>query len=148
VFRSFKTRIGKRREPSQELALGHLEAGVMDVLWARGECAVRDVMQALPRPLAYTTVMTTLDRLFKKGLLGRNASRRAFVYAPRLSREEWERRQAESFVSGFLTRPRASRDLLFSFLLDSVGERDAELLDDLEKKIRGKRKELLRRSRP
>jgi predicted transcriptional regulator len=44
--------------------LGHLESRVMDVLWARGESSVRDVADQLERPLAYTTVMTTLDRLW------------------------------------------------------------------------------------
>ena len=49
--------------------LGPLEVTVMEILWARGESNVRDVVDRLDRPLAYTTVMTTLDRLFKKGLL-------------------------------------------------------------------------------
>ena len=49
--------------------LGHLEFQVLEILWARGESNVRDVAEKLARPLAYTTVMTTLDRLFKKGFL-------------------------------------------------------------------------------
>jgi hypothetical protein len=44
----------------------------MDVMWAGGESNVRDVAEKLGRPLAYTTVMTTLDRLFKKGLARRS----------------------------------------------------------------------------
>ena len=42
---------------------------MLDVLWSKGECSVREVLGHLERPLAYTTVMTTLDRMFKKGLL-------------------------------------------------------------------------------
>ncbi|HZT74502.1 MAG TPA: BlaI/MecI/CopY family transcriptional regulator [Terriglobales bacterium] len=74
-------------------ALGALEAQVMEVLWAQGEANVREVAQRLARPLAYTTVMTTLDRLYKKGLLERHKRDRAFQYLPRMSREAWERAQ-------------------------------------------------------
>ncbi len=66
--------------------LGHLEITILEVLWGRGESNVREVAESLDRPLAYTTVMTTLDRLFKKGLLDRRKSERAFFYSPRLSR--------------------------------------------------------------
>lgn len=105
----------------------------MDVLWASGESSVRDVAEKLGRPLAYTTVMTTLDRLFKKGLLDRRKADRAFVYLPRLTRPEWERQ----IVTGLLP----GRQNLISCLLDEVGH-DAALLDELERKIKMKRREL------
>jgi predicted transcriptional regulator len=128
-------------------ALGHLEEGVMEVLWTRGESSVRDVTAALARPLAYTTVMTTLDRLFKKTLLRRRKVERAFLYSPRLSREEWRRDMAGGLVASFLDGPEHSRDLLLSCFLDAVGEHDGALLDELEKKIRSKRRQFLKRSR-
>ena len=105
--------------------MGHLESKVMEILWARGEASVHEVAERLARPLAYTTVMTTLDRLYKKGLLERRKEDRAFFYVPRMSRA----------------------DLLLSFLVDSVGPEDAALLDELEKRIRAKRRELDRRRR-
>jgi predicted transcriptional regulator len=120
----------------------------MEILWARGECNVRDVIQHMARPLAYTTVMTTLDRLYKKGLLQRHMPERAFLYSARLSREEWERSRAESWIAGFLGGPHPSRDLLVSSFLDAVGGHDAVLLHELEQKIRTKRKELSRRGKP
>jgi predicted transcriptional regulator len=123
-------------------ALGHLELRVMEILWAHGESSVHDVVQRLGRPLAYTTVMTTLDRLFKKGLLDRYKSERAFVYTARLSSHEWERQRAGDLVAGFLAGPQPSRDLLLSSLVDAVGHYDAVLLDALEEKIRNKRREL------
>jgi len=43
----------------------------MQILWSRGESSVREVARELERRLAYTTVMTTLDRLYKKGFLSR-----------------------------------------------------------------------------
>ena len=61
--------------------LGPLEINVMELLWARGESNVHHVVDQLSRPLAYTTVMTTLDRLFKKGLLKRRKVDRAFLYS-------------------------------------------------------------------
>jgi predicted transcriptional regulator len=126
-------------------ALGHLEEGVMEVLWTHGESNVRDVVSALPRSLAYTTVMTTLDRLFKKTLLCRRKVERAFLYSPRLSREQWRREMAGGLVASFLGGPQHSGDLLLSCFLDAVGEHDETLLNDLEKKIRSKRRQLLKR---
>ena len=130
------------------VGLGHLELRVMEIIWAHGECCVHDVVRRLGRPLAYTTVMTTLDRLFKKGLLARRKWDRAFLYAARWSRQEWEQKRAGDFVAGFLASPQASGDLLVSSLVDAVGQYDSTLLDELEKKIRAKRKELARRGKP
>lgn len=120
----------------------------MEVLWAHGESNVHEVVERLGRPLAYTTVMTTLDRLFKKHLLVRRKPERAFLYAPRWTRREWEQKLAGEFVAGFLASPEVSGDLLISSLVDAVGQYDTALLDELEKKIRMKRKELGRREEP
>jgi predicted transcriptional regulator len=120
----------------------------MEILWTRGESNVRDVAQKLDRPLAYTTVMTTLDRLFKKGLLTRRKSERAFLYSPLLSRSEWQHKRAGELIAGLLAGPQPSSDLLISCLVEAVGQHDAALLDDLEKKIRTKRRELNRRRKP
>ena len=69
--------------------LGELERGVMDQLWATdGAQSVREVHLAIGRDLAYTTVMTVLDRLAKKGLVERERDGRAFRYRPVQSREE------------------------------------------------------------
>lgn len=123
-------------------ALGHLEMQVMEVLWAHGESNVHDVVSRLGRPLAYTTVMTTLDRLFKKNLLVRRKWERAFLYAPRWTRREWEQKRAGDLVAGFLASRQASGDQLISSLVDAVGQCDTALLDELENKIRSKRTEL------
>ena len=129
-----------RPQPAHQ-SLGPLEILVMETLWLHGESNVRDVVERLERPLAYTTVMTTLDRLFKKGLLERRKAHRAFLYAPRLSRPQWEQRRAGDLVAGFLASE-PSRELLISCLVEAVGRHDEALLDELEKKIRLRRKEL------
>jgi len=120
----------------------------MEILWAGGDRCVRDVVDKLERRLAYTTVMTTLDRLYKKGLLRRRKSERAFFYSPSLSRREWEEKRAGDFVAGVLADSPRSGELLISCLVDAVGSHDAALLDELERKIRTKRKELDRRRQP
>ena len=130
---------------SGQLLLGPLEVEVMEVLWNGGERSVRDVVDLLDRKLAYTTVMTTLDRLFKKGLLDRQKSERAFLYSPRVSRQDWERQRAGDLVAGLLAGSSPSRELLLSSLVDAVGQHDISLLEQLEEKIRRKRKELSRR---
>jgi predicted transcriptional regulator len=128
--------------------LGHLEISVMEILWSRGRSSsVHDVIRCLGRTLAYTTVMTTLDRLFKKGLLERRKFERAYVYSPILSRREWEQKRAQDFVSDFVADfvagPPATRELLFSCFLDAVIRHDTAVLNELEEKIQMKRKELL-----
>jgi predicted transcriptional regulator len=127
--------------------LGPLELDVMEVMWNFGESNSRDVMERMERKLAYTTVMTTLDRLYKKGLLDREMTDRAFMYRFRLSREEWDRRRAGEMMAGFLAGPEESRHLLLSCLVDAVGTHDAILLDELEKKIQRKREELAEKNR-
>jgi predicted transcriptional regulator len=145
MMRFFKNGLRRQSESREQVSLGRLELELMQILWSRGESNVREVAQSLERPLAYTTVMTTLDRLYKKGLLDRHMPDRAFVYSARFSPEEWERRRAESIFASLFAGPSPSRELLVSSFLDAVGRHDAVLLDELEKKIRTKRKELSRR---
>jgi predicted transcriptional regulator len=69
--------------------MGELEQAVMDILWNRPDpLSVRDVHELLTndRDLAYTTVMTVLDRLAKKGFVVRNLDGRAWLYRPATSR--------------------------------------------------------------
>jgi predicted transcriptional regulator len=144
MFRFFdKSVAGEDPLPS----LGHLELAVLETLWAGGEGNVHEVARRLERPLAYTTVMTTLDRLFKKGLLNRRKSDRAFVYSPRLTRQEWEQKRAGDLVAGYFSVPNGSSETLISWLVDAVGNQDEALLDELEKKIRARRTELDRRGK-
>lgn len=139
---------GSNRAPARLQPLGSLESQVMEIVWERGESSVREVAANLARPLAYTTVMTTLDRLFKKGLLLRRKCERAFFYAPRLSREAWRQARANELMTVFLAGPEASRELLVSSFLDAAGPQDERLLEALEKKIRRKRQELKKRGQP
>jgi len=143
----FLNREGDNEKPAGLSSLGPLEISVMEILWTVGESNVHRVSRSLERPLAYTTVMTTLDRLYKKGWLERRKSERAYLYTARQSRQEWEHQAAREFVAGYLVRPHPAGELLISCLVDAVGQQNEKLLDELEKKIRLKRKELDQRGK-
>src|SRR5256885_13632044 len=102
MIRFLKNSIARPSQVAPQLTLGRLEFDLMQILWSRGECNVRDVVQPLDRSLAYTTVMTTLDPLYKKGLLDRRMPDRAFLYPAPLSRRGGERQRAGSRVAGVL----------------------------------------------
>jgi predicted transcriptional regulator len=123
-------------------ALGTLERQVMEIVWLAGEVTVRDVQSKLPRPAAYTTVMTTLDRLFKKGFVGRTRSGRAFVYCAVRSRIQTEAAVASGVLSGLLATGAAMP--ILSNLVDAVGSQDGglDLLSALEEMVRDKRRRI------
>ena len=86
-------------------ALHALELEVMDRVWDRGEATVRQVLEALNRGTkrrAYTTVMTTMRRLHHKGLLVRERQGRRDVYAPSLSRAEYQGARARAGVDALI----------------------------------------------
>jgi BlaI family penicillinase repressor len=130
-------------QPSRSLSqqLGPLEQRMLEALWARGSATVRELLENSLPELAYTTVMTTLDRLFKKGLLTRSEEGRAFRYVPRFSCEELHQEAAGHALRQLLDASPAS-SLPLSFLVEILGERDAQLLDDLRKLVERKRREL------
>ena len=114
---------------------------MLEALWLRGDATVRDMVDGECQDLAYTTVMTTLDRLFKKNLLSREAEGRAFRYKPRFTREELHREVAgEAFRQLLDASPLSSLPL--SYLVEILTERDTQLLDDLRRVVEAKRREL------
>jgi predicted transcriptional regulator len=120
-------------KPLQRLGARELE--VLQVLWSCGAATVQQVSDQLRSNLAYTTVMTTLDRLYKKGALRREKQERAFVYQPAVTPSDLERHRASTFIKTFFGSS-ASHDLLISCLVDAVQHYDHDLLQQLESKIR------------
>ncbi|MGA2118992.1 MAG: BlaI/MecI/CopY family transcriptional regulator [Bryobacteraceae bacterium] len=92
-----------------------LELMCLNALWSAGEASVKDVRAAVAatRPLAYTTIMTVLERLVRKGKLSRRKSGRAFLYAPQASRDATRRAAVRELVDGFFD---GSEDELRLFL--------------------------------
>jgi predicted transcriptional regulator len=123
-----------------ESRLGALEREVMAVVWTAGEINVREACDRLDSTVAYTTVMTTMDRLYKKRLLARRKVGRAFVYSATATRDEMEGAVATELVQSLLQRHGGEPLPLLSSLVDAVSERDRALLDDLERLIREKRR--------
>jgi BlaI family transcriptional regulator, penicillinase repressor len=122
-----------------ESGLGALEREVMEIVWTQDEINVREAAERLGSPVAYTTVMTTMDRLFKKGLLSRRKVGRAFVYRATATRHELEGAVAGELVQSLL-QDRTEPIQVLSSLVDAVSERDRALLDELERLIREKRR--------
>jgi predicted transcriptional regulator len=131
--------LGRGRDPLRA-AFGYLEREIMDVIWRAGRSSVRDVQGQLPRRIAYTTVMTTLDRLFKKGFVDRVREGRAFMYTAAHTREQVEAAVAAGLLTGFLQQDGIRARPLLSNLVDVVAERDGALLDELEALVREKRR--------
>ena len=102
-----------------------LELECLKALWGIGEGTVRDVRKALPgdRSLAYTTVMTVLDRLEKRGGVSRRKQGRSFVYVPKLGREELRRFAVKELVDRFFE---GSAETLAEFLKNQT-ETDAAI---------------------
>jgi len=128
--------------PSLE-QLGSLESRLMERIWARGEVNVSD-LQAEFVPLAYTTIMTTLDRLFKKGLLDRRKIGKAYFYQAKLSEKEYHERLTQHLFGMVLNGGNDSNVVLSGFV-DAVSVTDQQMLDKLEELVKAKRRELRRR---
>lgn len=122
-------------------SLGKLERDALIEAWRHKEVSVRQVWKALGERFAYTTVMTTLDRLFKKDLLERRKVGRAFVYSSRFSPEEINRAFTEDVIVS-LFDPDAEAQPILACFVDAVSDRDRLLLDELERLVLEKRQRL------
>lgn len=120
--------------PSGE-ELGPLEWEVLEILWQEQRCSVRDVVERLPRARAYTTVMTTLSRLFAKGLVKRSMCGRRFLYAPRLDRQQVDVLQAQRVISSIRRIQEKSRTpgLINSLIFRGLWEDDPQECEWLAK---------------
>jgi predicted transcriptional regulator len=136
------------RRPSEvaSLALGKLERQVLEESWRRGEVSVREIYVAFDERIAYTTLMTTLDRLFRKQILDRRKDGRAFFYSPAVSREEFEHGIREDVIDGLLGGSAEGIQPVLACIVDTVSETDRELLDELDRLIKEKRRELRRKA--
>jgi BlaI family penicillinase repressor len=107
----------RRAAPQREMP-PPLELECLKALWGMGEGTVRDVREVMVgnRNLAYTTVMTVLDRLEKRGGVSRRKQGRSFVYVPKLSREELRRFAVKELVDRFFD---GSEEALARFLKNS-----------------------------
>jgi len=127
-------------------ALGKLERQVLEEIWRLGEVSVRDIYRAFDERMAYTTLMTTLDRLFKKNLLARRKDGRAFLYAALVAREDFDQGIKEDVIDGLLGHGADAVEPVLACIVDTISERDRELLDELDRLVQEKKRELRRKS--
>lgn len=138
----FKLRGFRRPREVLSPTLGKLERLVMDETWRRGLLSVREIYNLFNERIAYTTLMTTLDRLYKKGLLERRKDGRAFLYSPRVTREEFKQGIALDVIDGLLGHNKEGAEPVLACIVDAVSEHDRDLLDELERLVHEKRLEL------
>ncbi len=125
--------MARRKSPT----LTEAELRLMDVLWARTDATVGDVVEALgDPPLAYNTVLTTLRILERKGYVEHRAVGRAFVYSAKVGRDEARSSVIEYVVSRFFDN--SPRALMLKLLDGEVDARDAARVRSLLNEHRGK----------
>jgi len=127
-------------ETAPSAQLGPLERQVLEAVWARGTATVREVRGDGTIWQSYPTIMTTMDRLFKKGLLDRVPDGRAFRYWARYSPEELEHVAAVNGIRQLLGSEYASLHL--SYFVEAVGTQDEKLLDELQTLVERQRAQL------
>jgi predicted transcriptional regulator len=127
-----------RRSASLETLLGPLEQDVMDVVWRLRDATVRDVHAELAagREIAYTTVMTTMARLARKGLLLRDTADLAHRYRPVVSRDQYARGAVGDVLSWLLER---YPEPAVAYLADVVEELDDVTLEQLRDAVARRR---------
>jgi len=119
---------------------GALEGRVLEALWKRdAPASVRDLQADFPEA-AYTTLMTTLDRLHRKGVLERLKAGRAFLYRPRYTSEELRARLASDTLRRLLGADHVAIEPIVSFFVDAVSRHDREVLDHLEQLVQARRR--------
>lgn len=127
---------GEERSAASIGRLGQREREVLSVLRELHAATVQQVSERLSASLAYTTVMTTLDRLFRKGFLRREKKDRAFLYSMAVSATDLEGLRASDLVRRYFAESDAQPEMLISCLVDAVHRYNTDLLDQLEAKIR------------
>ena len=137
----------KRHFGQQQISLerlGELETELMERAWAHNEVSVRALHQEIGGRLAYTTLMTTLDRLYKKGLLRRRKEGKAYFYSAALSERQYQESLTRHFF-GIVLHDRKHSSAVLSRFVEAVSETDGEMLEQLDEMVKAKRREMRRR---
>lgn len=119
-------------------ALGPLEADVLNLVWCLESATARELFtrQVQPGERAYTTLMTTLDRLFRKGLLRRDKEGLAWRYTPAVTRQAFEQKRVDALAARIVAQ---HGDAGLAAFVDAAATADGPLLDRLEELIRARR---------
>jgi BlaI family penicillinase repressor len=129
VEQTLGTVAAKSRSPRRAvLDLAPLELDCMNTLWPVGEATVREIRDLLAarRARAYTTIMTIMDRLARKGVVERRKAGRAYVYRPKLSAEDARAQALAQVVDNFFG---GSREALLAELDTAKAGRQAAAIE-------------------
>ena len=116
-------------------ALGPLECEVLQQVCGNGELSARQVLERIPRPLAYTTVMTTLSRLYRKGWLDCRAPGKTFLYSSRLGSAQVETQLARDLLRALARCRSTPIHELVEAIIETVGGDYPELLAELQRAL-------------
>lgn len=124
----------KPGEKGLKQVLGSLECEIMEVVWLKGKASVRDVLTELQkdREIAYTTVMTVMNRLHKKSYTKYVKEGNAYIYYPLVSKAELQDNVIKDIVKGIFSN---SSDLTMVHFVNEVAK-DKESLEQLEALIK------------
>jgi BlaI family transcriptional regulator, penicillinase repressor len=119
--------------PKKSATLTEAELRLMKILWERGESTVNEIAEALPKQsaLAYTSVLTTIRILERKGYVSHRKEGRAFYYTPVIAEEEASQSEVRHVLSRFFGNSRER--LVLSLLGD--GDVTPEELERLKEAI-------------
>ncbi len=115
--------------------LGPLECEVLQQVCGFGESTVRQVLERISRPLAYTTVMTTMTRLYRKGLLSCRLSGKTFFYSSRLSAAQLEMQLAHDLVKALVACDAVQSQELAAAIVEAVRLERPQLLQELKRAL-------------
>jgi len=130
-------------EKGLQALFGGLEAEIMEILWDRGPLKGKDIFEAMKdkRKIAYTTVLTVLDRLSKKGFVKKRKRFRSTIFIPTIAKKDFQSLVAQKLVRSAIN---ISNDFAISAFLDIFSEMKSEELEKLskfiEEKLHGKNK--------
>lgn len=122
--------------------LGKLEAQIMEAVWnAEGPVSVEEVREALAqsgKDAAYTTIMTTLGRLYTKGLLAREMRGKAYLYTARVNRRELTSNVTKQVIDGLMS---TFAEPAMAYFVEALSDDDPSKLDALARMIEQKKKD-------
>ena len=126
-------------QPGPAKTISGAERPILELLWRKGPLAGRQVYQEVHRSksLAYTTVLTLLGRMVKKGSVRRRKVNGLFVFEPAMKPEEFEEREAAAVMKGIL---KISPSSIVSAFVNAISEWDESKLNEVMEMIEEKRK--------
>ncbi len=126
-----------RLKGSKPSPFGELEEKVMNIIWDKKSATVSQVKEALKDKFAYTTIMTVMDRLYKKGILQREKEGKGYRYYPTLTKEEFEKELAKKVVKEIIREKPSTVVSAFEGVIEELPEEEIRKIKSLiEKRLK------------